>query len=296
MNKCIRCRKKADPGEFPFPEELRGKGVRVPSLMPGKRARSSGRKRSTVCRECWDEEIKRKQAERDERAKQRTAKTRKCRKCGRRKALTAEHFDPLKPYADGTPQFRWQCVDCRRAAHKAHHAEVLADPERRRRMKERVRKNGQAWKRNNRERDHELQKGYRERVKADPARRERRNAENRMTYRLKRIRAGLPVKMAPRGSATGPRLPAGPLKVVLSRRISRNCATLESLCEDWGVNPREVRAYLSGERSQINASKADEYLTALGLHWWDVWWCDEHDDLDSDCSACRSMKIAVRAF
>lgn len=290
---CVQCHERKLPEQFPFPDELRGQGVRVPSLKPcayRKRKHAGHVRRSTVCRECWQGRIDlRRYGPRTRMVDGQLMRT--CRECGLELPLDRDHYNIDGVKANGEIGLKYNCKECAKAEAREFYKRLRADPMRLVRRKA----SDQRYRERHREQMRAKQARYRARVRADPARVAHRREMARMNYRLKRILAGLPVKVAPRPPSSGPRLPTAPLAAALASYGARN----GDHDEDWenrGLSSREVRAYRSGERQWLAATKADQYLTALALNWWDVWWCEQHDKLVDGCPACRGVRPAVRAF
>lgn len=101
------------------------------------------------------------------------------------------------------------------------------------------------------------------------------------------------------------RLPAGPLAAAIVHLAERIAAEhgldtrggLWLACGRYGVSPRNVFAWRTGERAFVNFEVADRVLTASPLNWWDVWVeCDTHSVHVDDCPVCLSYLRAERVF
>jgi hypothetical protein len=92
-------------------------------------------------------------------------------------------------------------------------------------------------------------------------------------------------------------LPARPLALIVRRYVDRQrllpsgpeglgsaVPSRERVIAPLGVVIRTLERWESGEIETVRASKADEIMVALGLHWWDVWDPDEYPEV-AECLA-----------
>ena len=165
----------------------------------------------------------------------------------------------------------------RRAEYEKTYAAIKADPERYARMKEGHRRAAERWRKT--EGYRESKRRYKRRVQADPKRREAYNENQRMAYRLRRERKGLPVKdPGPIPGHAGPEIPLGPLFAAVEALRERLGIRIEGsgdeyvmFCERLGVSDRTLREWRQDKRNMVRLSTADQILTGVGWNWFDVY-------------------------
>lgn len=264
---CMWCHVVKAPEEFPWGDASGGKG--------------KYRKRRGVCTECKTAHEK---AKRERRAQAKVATWeragvtyRRCNNCDTVYPL-AEGFYANGRKPDGTvASYCYHCKACQIRRIGAYQSRLLRDPETAAATREKKRVQRQRWRAANYERFREIQKQYRERVKADPERHARQREAARMAHRLKRERDdGVPLEaiklVTPRFRAreiTGI-LPAMPLVEAVDAHLSVTDLTEDAILERTGVYPRQLWAWRSGEIANVQFAVAARVLTRLGLSWWEV--------------------------
>jgi hypothetical protein len=290
---CHDCGEVKPADAFDYGDGTRGKGVY--------------RRRRRFCRECWE----RRDADAEEKAARADGNrvtwrrddgrlVRRCCRCKEVKELEAEFYNSRRPRYDGEPVERrksFMCRTCQVARVSSYQRQRRErDPETVRAEKARWQRE---WRKRNPERARELDEGYEMRRAADPVRRAAKLESDRMAYRLRRLRRGLPVrdiaeppKVSPhlQGDSLPPatNLPARPLMeavlvaVAEERRVmnpfghplrasDHEIAPLKRVCERAHINERMVNAWQRGERLEVQFAIADRALIGLGLFWWEVW-------------------------
>ena len=253
--------------------------------------------RCRVCRECSRARVEAREAKRT-RNKVRTVNGREekfCNECRRWLPKDADHF-----YRDRRPdrpdKFVGACRVCKVAAQAARRAAILADPERAAAYHEAQRQSRRKWAQKNPERLAEMKNDWRRRAMQNPAYRRRRNESQRMAYRLRREREGLPlpapVMKAPKIVST-PVLSVGPIVDAITREIERRLSwpstdprsnVMQVVCRDYGVDERQYRAWRDGEILSAQFDTVDRILITADLHWWEVFdpdrWPNEAADAE----------------
>lgn len=262
---CFRCHELKQPDDFAW-----GDGSKAAGPTP------AYRRRRNVCRACVAIEEQAKAAHQTQRRATWTTSTgktvRRCPRCKGTKPLDGRNFyvarrDPLR--------YDSYCKPCRIARNIALTRRKLADPENGRAEHDRRNRWAREWRARNPERTKAYERRYREQLKADPERYAKRLEADRLSWRLRRERAGadLSTVRALRPSIT-PRemtdtyLPVAPLVECVQHFADDN---IEAFCTAVGIESRSWRRWCSGESARIQLLHADRALTALGLNPQDVW-------------------------
>ena len=308
--RCCTCKQVKPAEAFPY------RSTRRP-----RREDSKIKRRSGTCADCW--------AEREREAEERRAQremgrrtwrnesgrlVRRCSGCKQVKGLTRRNFYLIRSVPKGQRprpvDFGWHCKPCTTARTTEINRRRANDPVTREEMRAKRRAWQREWRRKNPEAYRAAQRRWRAKAIRDPEMHARMLENARIQHRLRRERAGLPVR-EPRPNeletSIGSNLPAKPLANVIERYVNRRQALLltrgvpkgesrEVICEELGITSRTLRDWRSGGRRYVRAGAADVVLTALGLHWWDVWHCDEHATRQPGCEACEGDRLAAGAF
>ena len=116
---------------------------------------------------------------------------------------------------------------------------------------------------------------HRRKVKANPRKHAKYLEAARMQYHLRRERAGLPrrakVQAVVLSTDRLPSLPAKPLADFIEREMASRNLSLEEVARMTSVDTRSIRAWIKGERRNVQFDLADRVLTALDGLWFDIW-------------------------
>lgn len=195
---------------------------------------------------------------------------------------------------DGKPAASW-CKQCAARRHRAYYAR---DPEavrakcradyrfRRRVAPDDIRRQDNAARRRRKEREPERQqqledarqRRYREKLRADPERHERRKHNLRIANRERAIAQGRdPASIKGRLRQGGQglpgktmRVPAQPVWAVAQRYLALSGMTREAFADATGVSDRTLRRWENGQRT-ADYTVADRVLVYLSLLPHDVW-------------------------
>lgn len=140
---------------------------------------------------------------------------------------------------------------------------------------------------------------YRKKVLADPVAHAKMLETNRISYRLRREREGLPVRPLSRKKQPAQRqvealdkLPAGPLVAFVATRVERereydrllgipdrDGGALRRVCDDLGINERAWRRWRSGEQLSVKVPVAEKILLLAGGSFAEVWSFDDYPEV-----------------
>jgi hypothetical protein len=275
---CLRCHEVKAAVAFGFGDGRRAKGP-VPCY----------RRRRGVCLECEA----RAAAEREQRmaARRRTWEdpatgrlVRMCSgACGEVKDLADDFYDEHRSAPGIVGRKSYRCKRCTVERVSAYAKARAAAPETRDLVRADRRRWQRSWRKRNPEAYRRAQADYEARLLADPVRHARRLENDRIAYRLRRERRGLPVRggssSATMGTERSPSLPAKPLADLVERlfRAERGPVrasgdvTFGVFCKSVGIDERNVRGWRSGEFETVTFGVVDRILTLAGRFVWDVW-------------------------
>lgn len=211
---------------------------------------------------------------------------RRCYRCEGVFPLSSEHFYAGRP-GEGVQSFDYRCKACARAESQRRYREQMADAVRAEQRRLKNREHQQRYKSRHPERTRESARRSAERTMRDPAKHRRRLETQRIAAALRRERktgklrqraAPQGMRFSTEGEAVG-LLPALPLARAIERLIANDHLRLvgddqshaEAICEGLGIDSRNLRAWLSGERAEVQGDIVDRILTNAGWHWWDVY-------------------------
>lgn len=296
---CFWCLEHKPPRAFPWGDGRKARGPE-PAFQ----------RRRHVCQECLD----RREEERDEEraARVRTWEqdgrlVRRCSGCGEVKDLEHGFYnerapDPAKPMER---QRGYRCKACTARRTTEQKRRQAADPERGAVVREQRREWQRAWRAANPDAYHENQRAWFARKMQDPEWAERYRENERLAYRLRRLRLGLAVRDSKVPQAKGPRLPAPPLLAAVDRLVEAESRSLygvpeapsigdgrlsptETVCLRLGISARSMSRWRTGESRMVSFEVADGVLVKAGLFWWDVW---NEETADSE-----ELALVERAF
>jgi hypothetical protein len=242
----------------------------------GTKGRGIYRRRKGVCLEC--EALERAAKERaalERRAtwEQDGVLVRRCSQCADVLPLETGFYVTV-PNSPGMKRWRYRCKACDIRRASDYKKRVWTVPELRAAYARRQRD----WRKRNPEAYRAQRERYAQRVKADPQWHAERLEHNRMWYRLRQEGKGRSLDDIRKQRAHFPLvegtfgcLPAMPLGDALRSYACREGMADERVCELAGIDPRNLFAWLHGERQMVQFDVADRVLTSLELSWWDVW-------------------------
>lgn len=218
---------------------------------------------------------------------------RRCGHCRCWMERTLDNFGIRERHESGHVK-RWDnwCRECRRAASRRYYAEAeeqrikmrrrarwhreMEDPEKRARRRARNAEYQRRRRLEDPQREKNTAKRYMERLRADPVRYERWLAKRREEYAVRQERKGKVVKGKKRpASAGGGHLPVAPLIAAIESYLKRTVLDMDGIGlrphEHVGLDERTFSEWRSGKRKSAQLDLVDRALTAMGLHWWDVY-------------------------
>ncbi len=146
-----------------------------------------------------------------------------------------------------------------------------------------------SWRERNPERDRETRKRQDRKRRKDPAVRTREAELARLDYHLRREREG---KLTTRrfgdvlmANDEIPRVPVKPFLRTLRWAIDNREGGMMELSRDTQVPERTFRAWLSGERKEMQFDVADRVLTKLEIGWWEIWPEGEYPEIHDRLAA-----------
>lgn len=272
----------------------------------------SGRRHLGVCRACLAAEADAKRLRRERR--QATWKTadgyvRRCYRCRQIKPIP-DGFYRIHAHINGLSAYAYECRACQIERVVRRDREIRRDPEcaaARRASKARQQRQ---WRERNQQRSRDIQRAYRQRVMADPARRQQFLEAQRIAYRLRQERNGHGLPVIEGAASSWVYLPLAPVyeRIVLPRlavhlrgaigaiardqtqRLHRlpdmtdRAALQEAIdiaaslgfpsvgpvADELGVSPRTINAWVRGARPTLRSSVVEEILLRVDMFWWDV--------------------------
>jgi hypothetical protein len=214
---------------------------------------------------------------------------RRCSRCGDVKDLETEFAlrSPNHPYP--SMRHEYVCIPCHRLVSAEKYARRVADPVRKAALNEYWRRKAAERYRENPAAKRAADRLYRERVNADPERRQRFLETRRMAHALRKEREfGKPLRLVDLGVGEiqhgGPTLPGLPLAAAVERMVRRAVMAEngpgpvedrersgwgDETCRQLGISPRAFFRWRRG--LNVELGPADAVLTRSGLNWWDVW-------------------------
>lgn len=222
----------------------------------------------------------------------------RCCWCRRWLRVGMENFVPRARFENGMVKL-WDsaCRPCRRIKQRRYYANT---PEQRRKARrkawetrrntdpvklERRRASNRKYQRRMRKQNpavvREQSQAYYERIRKDPAKWAAHLERQRLNYRLRRERLGLPVTRRAPGqqahtSGVGPEIPGEPLFRFVVAHVDRRLQQmvweneLEAV-EKLGVSDKTLREWRRRRRKVVRAETADRLFTNMGVSWWDVY-------------------------
>lgn len=208
--------------------------------------------------------------------------TRVCCECRQTKDL--EHdFYKARRIAMGTPKdWNYQCKKCKTAQLQELTRRQRADPQRGPELRAMYARLRREWRARNPDKERANRDRYWARLRKDPERYTRALENRRIEYRLRAEREGRSVRAlstAKMGREHLPKLPAKPLSELLDVLVTQYDGDTEALGRALNFSSRNLRAWRTGEREEVQFDVADRILTAAGLMWWEVWTEDEYPEL-----------------
>lgn len=220
---------------------------------------------------------------------------RRCSCCQCWKVQRIGNFSPRKRDVTTRRVLRWDayCRQCRAARQRDYYRrtppEVTTERNRRawqakkadaRALEEKRRQSRDAQRRK-RSRDpegeREVQRRYRERVRADPVRNAAFLETRRLAYHMRRDRNGL-MRMVAEGVPGGPMLPSAPVAAFVDFLIARAGTDAKlgddptgAVCAQLGINARRLLAWRTGESPTARFDVVDKIFTRGQALWFDVY-------------------------
>jgi hypothetical protein len=217
---------------------------------------------------------------------------RRCKQCGKDKRLASGFY--RQTGTTGRVIRGGICKVCHKANVRAAEEQRRKDPVQLAAIQAKQRAWTKQHERSNPEGVKAQRKRYWKKLKQEPARFIAQRETARINYRLRRERAGLPVRpprSLPQGAirqGSGPRrLPAAPLVALIDRLVDQRAAVevfgidryhsgVEAVCADLGVSSRTVRRWRLAEIVEVNVGVAERVLMNAGVEWYNVYSYDDH--------------------
>lgn len=237
--------------------------------------------RARRCEQCNDEIVAAKQQRASERAERAVTKlvdgqwVRRCGACRETKNLKDGFYRTRStPTGKVTLDFEYRCkaCQCERTSALQRHMRKIDPTFRDKRTAQRSR-----WRKNNPDKYREARRRQRERIKADPKRHAEYRENQRINYRLRKERAGVPLdqikpaQVLVQARERGGMLPTGPLARAIDQFAARNDVTEKNAPSTVGAHLRQINAWRDGTYAEVQMVVASRVLDHIDMFWWEVW-------------------------